>query len=71
MMPTEALIPFAGGKKLFVVKEGKAKEVPVISGIRTEKDLEIVSGISKGDTVVISGLMNIKDGQNLTIKSVQ
>ena len=71
MMPTEALIPFAGGKKLFVVKEGKAMEVPVISGIRTERDLEIVSGITKGDTVVISGLMNIKDGQNVTIKSVQ
>ena len=71
MMPTEALIPFAGGKKLFIVKEGKAKEVPVISGIRTERELEIVSGLAKGDTVVVSGLMNIKDGQSLTIKSVQ
>jgi membrane fusion protein (multidrug efflux system) len=71
LIPSESLIPFAGGKKVFVVKDGKAKEVPVISGLRTDKELEIVSGLSRGDSVVVSGLMNIKEGQNLIIKSVE
>lgn len=71
MIPSESLIPFAGGKKVFIVKEGKAKEVPVVSGLRTDTELEVVSGLSRGDSVVISGLMNIKEGQNLNIKSVQ
>lgn len=68
MVPTDALIPFAGGKKLFIMNNGKAKETEVTSGLRTDKRLEIIQGINKGDTIVISGLMNIKDGQTLTIK---
>jgi membrane fusion protein, multidrug efflux system len=71
MIPTEALIPFAGGKKLFIMKDGKAVEVPVVSGLRTETELEIINGLAPGDSVVISGLMNIKAGQSLTVKSVK
>jgi membrane fusion protein (multidrug efflux system) len=70
MVPTDALVPFAGGKKLFVMQQGKAKEIAVVSGLRTDKRLEIIKGISKGDTIVISGLMNIKDGQVLNVKKV-
>ena len=70
MIPTDALVPFAGGKKLYVMKQGRAKEVEVTSGLRTNKRLEIIKGINKGDTIVISGLMNIKDGQVLNVKNV-
>ena len=71
LIPSEALIPFAGGKKVFIVRGGKAKEIPVVSGLRTDKELEIVSGLAIGDSIVVSGLMSIKDGQNLIIKSVK
>lgn len=70
MIPTDALVPFAGGKNLFVLQNGKAKEVSVTSGLRTDKRLEIINGITTGDTIVISGMMNIRDGQVLTIKNV-
>jgi membrane fusion protein, multidrug efflux system len=68
MLPTESIIPFAGGKKVYVVRNGKAKEASINSGMRTERELEVISGIKAGDTIIISGLMNIKDGQGVKPK---
>ncbi len=62
-VPTEAIIPFAGGKKVFLVKNGMSVERAITSGTRTDKLLEVTSGIDVGDTIVVSGLMNIKEGQ--------
>lgn len=60
-VPTEALIPIQNGKKLFVMENGKAKEVVVTTGSRTNKDILITSGVKAGDTVLTSGVMTLKN----------
>jgi membrane fusion protein, multidrug efflux system len=71
LVPTEAFIPFAGGKKIFLVKDGKSKEITVTTGLRNDKSLEIINGVSVGDSIIISGLMNVKDGQSISPKSTK
>ena len=61
LVPTEALIPIQGGKKIFIAKNGKAKEVVVETGARTDKNVLILSGLKAGDTVLTSGVMSLKD----------
>jgi membrane fusion protein, multidrug efflux system len=69
-IPTEAVIPFVGGKKVLVIKEGKAKEVSIITGLRNENQVEVIQGISLGDSIVASGLINLKPDQAVKMKKL-
>ena len=60
MVPTESLIPDIKGQKVFVYKSGKAQARPIVMGIRTEKEVEIVKGIEAGDTVITKGTTQVK-----------
>ena len=70
LVPAEALIPIQNGKKLFIVKEGKAQESVVQMGARTKDDVLIISGISEGDTVLTTGIMSLRNGApvNVTLR---
>lgn len=62
MIPSQALIPDAGGVKVFVLKNGKAENTRVTTGYRSQTHVEIVSGIMPGDTVLTSGILQIRPG---------
>lgn len=56
---------------VFVVKDGKAVRTPVKTGISSISDIEIISGLKKGD-MVVSGpyrtLKKLKDGDKVKVK---
>ncbi|KQS24838.1 efflux RND transporter periplasmic adaptor subunit [Dyadobacter sp. Leaf189] len=60
MVPTEAIVPVLKGKKVFVVKNGKAQEVMVTTGLRTDKKIQVVDGLQPGDSLITSGIIAIK-----------
>jgi len=61
LIPTEAIVPIQGGKKVFVSVNGKAKEVTVETGTRTAKDIVVLSGLKEGDTVITTGVLTLKN----------
>jgi membrane fusion protein (multidrug efflux system) len=66
VIPAQAVIPEMNGQKVFIVKNGIAKSVPVELGVRTDKDTEIISGIAAGDSLAVTGLLLLRDGANVT-----
>jgi membrane fusion protein, multidrug efflux system len=70
LIPTEAIIPVLKGKKVFLSSHGKAKEVMVETGTRTEKSVLITSGLSAGDTVLTTGMMSLKAEVPVKVKVV-
>lgn len=68
LIPTEALIPIQNGKKVFVQKNGKAKEVLVETGARTDSTILITKGLVIGDTVLTSGVMSLRDGSAVKVQ---
>ena len=54
-------------KKLFLYKGGKVSAQPVETGIRTEEELQVTSGIVPGDTVITSGILQIKQGSAVNV----
>ena len=68
LVPTEVLIPIQNGKKMFIVKNGKAKEIIVHTGSRTEKEILITEGLTAGDTILTSGVMTLQDGMPIRVK---
>ncbi|QED36596.1 efflux RND transporter periplasmic adaptor subunit [Antarcticibacterium arcticum] len=67
MVPTESLIPIQNGKKIFISENGKAKEVIVETGARTESSIRVISGLKAGDTILTSGIMVLRNGTPLNI----
>ncbi len=67
LVPTEALIPIQNGKKIFVSKNGLAREVVVETGARNDSTVRIISGLHAGDTILTSGVMTLRNGTPLRI----
>lgn len=67
-VPTEAVVPEMDGKRMWIVKNGKALSVPVETESRDEKNVEVTSGISVGDTILTGGLMQLRDGMAVEVK---
>jgi membrane fusion protein (multidrug efflux system) len=71
MVPTEAVVPELQGKKVFVSKDGKAEPRKVEVGIRTDKTVQVISGLAPGDTVITTGILQVKPGSPLKISEFQ
>lgn len=64
-IPSEAVIPELDGEKVYIFKKGKAHQVKISMGLRTESKLQVVDGLKFGDTLLITGIMQLR--QNLPI----
>lgn len=71
LIPTQAVVPVLEGKKVFISFNGKAKEVIVETGTRTDKSVQIISGLSIGDTVLTTGVMSLKNDAPISVKISQ
>ncbi|MBN8576537.1 MAG: efflux RND transporter periplasmic adaptor subunit [Cytophagales bacterium] len=70
LVPTEAVIPEQAGKKVFVVRNGKAQETPIETGIRTDVALEVLSGLHPGDTVLTTGILQLRNGIDVQVSKL-
>lgn len=70
MVPSQAVIPQARGKSLVVYKGGTAKFTEVTTGVRDSVNVQILSGINAGDTIITTGLMSVKPNSKIIIKRV-
>lgn len=70
VVPTQAIIPEARGKKVYLYKDSVAKYVDVTTGLRDTADVQITSGLKAGDTVLISGLLSLKPNAKVLLKRV-
>jgi membrane fusion protein (multidrug efflux system) len=62
MVPSQAVIPVFRGQTVLVRKNGVVASVPVKTGIRTASNVQIVSGLSAGDTIITTGIMQLRPG---------
>lgn len=70
MVPGNAIIPDAQNKKVIIADSSKAKFVVVETGIRTENEVQILSGVKAGDTIVTSGILQIKPNMGVKFTKI-
>jgi len=69
-IPTEALIPEMEGEKVFIYKNGKAQSMRVNIGLRTESQIQITDGLKFGDTLITSGILQLRQNLPIVLDSV-
>jgi len=71
LIPTEALIPELQGQKVYLFKNGRALPSPVKTGIRTSREIQITEGVSPRDSLIVTGLLQIKDSAQVKVRDVK
>lgn len=70
-IPTQSVIPVLKGQKVFISQNGKAKEIPIKTGLRLEKKIQVTEGLSIGDTVIVTGIMQLKPEMPMKVSILQ
>lgn len=70
MIPSQAIIPQARGKKVAVYTDSTAKFVDVTTGVRDSSNVQITSGLKVGDTIIVTGLLTVKPDSKVKINKI-
>ena len=68
LIPQSAVHDENGKKIIFLVKDDKTERRAVTLGGSRGSDTEVIAGVSVGDTVVVKGPENLRDGQSVAIR---
>ncbi|WP_241558551.1 efflux RND transporter periplasmic adaptor subunit [Paracnuella aquatica] len=71
MVPTQAIIPQARGKKLYRFKGGVAEFIDVTTGVRDSSLVQITEGLQPGDTIITTGLLGLKPDAKVALGKVE
>lgn len=66
-VPTESVVPVASGYQVFKVVGGKVQAQPVKIGIRSESVIQITGGLAQGDTILRTGVLQVKPGDPVKV----
>ncbi|MBN1340262.1 MAG: efflux RND transporter periplasmic adaptor subunit [Bacteroidales bacterium] len=61
VVPSSAIIPALNTQTVYLYRQGRAYRTEVELGDRTDVLVEVLNGLSPGDTVITTGLMEVRD----------
>ncbi|MDO8896346.1 MAG: efflux RND transporter periplasmic adaptor subunit [Bacteroidales bacterium] len=67
----ETIIPEMGTSKVFVYRNGLAQPVQITTGLRTESMVQVINGLVAGDTVLTTGLLQLRPGMRVELTQIQ
>lgn len=69
-VPSEAVISEMGIDKVFLYKSGQAQPAEITKGLRTDAEVQVLKGLNVGDTVITTGIMQLRTGQKVTLTEI-
>lgn len=68
IVPASAIVDNNGENYLFVIRDGIAKKVAVITGLKNDREIEVIKGLKNGDTVAVSNANHLFDDMPVHIE---
>lgn len=69
-VPSEAIVAEMGLDIAYRYHNNKAQRVEVVKGLRTASRVQVLQGLEQGDTVITTGVMQLRDGMAVTIDKI-
>jgi membrane fusion protein (multidrug efflux system) len=69
-VPSQAIVAEMGRDIAYLYKGGKARQIILTKGMRTESKVQVLQGIQPGDTLITTGVMQLRDGMSVIIDHV-
>ena len=70
MIPNNCLIPQGRKKLIYLFKNNKALSTEITTGTRDSTNIEVLTGLNTGDTVITTGLLFLKPGSDVKISKI-
>jgi membrane fusion protein (multidrug efflux system) len=67
LIPEEALVPTADRQFVYIVDENRARLVEVRIGQRLTGQVEVISGLSAGQQIVVAGVQRLRNGAQVRV----
>lgn len=67
LVPEQALVPRGQHRYVFRLVEGKAVLTKVEIGLRRPGEVEVLRGLTAGETIVVDGQLRLEDGSPVTV----
>jgi membrane fusion protein (multidrug efflux system) len=71
MVPSNSLIPDALSNQVVVIHNNRAEFVNVETGVRNASNVEITKGVSIGDSIVVSGMLSVRQNAIVKVKKAK
>ncbi|MBL0135535.1 MAG: hypothetical protein IPP79_16950 [Chitinophagaceae bacterium] len=71
LIPNESVIPQGRKKQAILYKSGKAVFAEITTSVRDSSNIQVVSGINLGDTVIITGLLFLRPGADVKLSKIK
>jgi len=69
IIPKACIVGSMESPVVFVAKDGRAQRRELVTGQSNNEQIEVYSGISAGEEVIVNGQLNLKDGDDINIVS--
>jgi membrane fusion protein, multidrug efflux system len=70
MIPTVAVVPIGRKKQVYLFKNGKAAVTEITTGVRDANNIQVLTGLVLGDSVITTGLLFLKPGSEVKISKI-
>lgn len=64
-VPTSSVVPILKGQKVYVLKNGKAVEKIIEISDRDDKFVQVDKGLAQGDSLIVTGIIMLKEGMDV------
>ncbi len=71
LIPTQSLIPQLMGQIVYVSRDGRATPVNVRTGIRSSTKIQVTEGLVFGDTVITTGILQLREGLPVNVSNIR
>jgi membrane fusion protein (multidrug efflux system) len=70
MIPNSAVMPQGRKKQVFVFKDSKAVQMEITTGTRDSANVQVLTGLFPGDTLITSGLLFLRPGADVKLSKM-
>ena len=70
LVPTQAVVPTARNKQVYLLRKDSVQFTVVETGIRDSAFVQVLKGLQAGDTVITTGLMAVRPNAKVKIARV-
>lgn len=70
MIPNNCIVPQGRKKLIYLFKTNKASATEITTGVRDSTNIQVLTGLNKGDTVIITGLLFLKPNSEVKLTKV-
>ena len=71
MIPNNSIVPQGRKKLIYLFKNNKAISTEITTGVRDSTNIQVITGLNKGDTVITTGLLFLRPNSDVKITKVQ